>query len=80
MKNIYDDKIWTTTKKGRIPLWKWILLLFTKPKIIFDPLDKDIATVCYIKSLFKEIYVYRVITYYKGNKISDNKLKRINEL
>ena len=60
-----------------IPFWKWILLHFVKTHVGFDS-EGDFATVCYMKMLFKELYVWRLDTYRNGKLINSSKLERVN--
>ena len=45
-----------------IPLWKWIVLHFSKTYINRD-IGVPITTICYVKKLFNELYIWKTIIY-----------------
>ncbi len=60
-----------------IPLWKWILLYFCPTHIGFDS-EGEVASVCFAKVLFKDVYIMR-IDYFDnktGNLIKTERLTR----
>lgn len=70
-----DEEIKFSVKP--IPLWKWILLYFCPTHISFDD-EGDIACICFVKVLFKEMYIMRedYFCISTGNLIKTSKLTR----
>lgn len=60
-----------------IPLWKWILLHFVKTYVGYD-CEGEIMTICSMKKLFGELYVWSIDTYKNGKLIRASKLSRVN--
>ena len=75
MKNIYDDRVFTKKTKVIIPLWKWVLLYFTRTYKNVD-LDGCYTTIIYVKILFKKMYIWKRETFNAGKLIEKSKLKR----
>lgn len=60
-----------------IPLWKWILLHFVRTYVGYDS-EGEIMTICRMKMLFKQMYIWRLDTYRNGKLIDSRKLERVN--
>ena len=60
-----------------IPVWKWILLYLCPTHISVDT-QGDVACVCFVKVLFKHIYLVRTDYYCMttGNLLRTSKLTR----
>lgn len=60
-----------------IPVWKWILLHFCPTHIGYDT-EGDIACVCHVKILFKQMYFMRTDYFCMttGNLLRTEKLTR----
>ena len=79
MKNIYDDRVFTKKTKVIIPLWKWVLLYFTKTYKNID-FNGCMITILYAKKLFNELYIWKREVFNAGKLIEKSKLKRKEEL
>ena len=75
MENLYNDRVFTKKTKVIIPLWKWVLLYFTKTYKNVD-FNGSIATFVYVKILFKEMYIWKREVFNAGKLIEKSKLKR----
>lgn len=58
-----------------IPLWKWFLLYFVKTYAGFDEKD-GFATICFMKKLFGELYIWKIEYYIDDVLVEVRKLKR----